>query len=226
MISSWVEGADGSDYSVAVLPMGVAVLPANDAAHVVTRIGDQVLDLYDIAMTELATEHLRPLLTSASLNSLLAAGRPVWTQLRASLTTWLSDPTYRDRVAPHLHPTNAVRMVMPFDVARLRRLLLLRAARAKRRRHLQARLPRPSRELEAPTDRLSRPSRHRRGQCHRHHPPPSSAESRATLPIRRSVPRPGSTSRLRWGSWWGRPSVLGHPCPAEPSPTTCSALSC
>ena len=46
MTGSWVEGADGSDYSVAVLPMGVAVLPADDAAHVVTRIGDQVLDLH------------------------------------------------------------------------------------------------------------------------------------------------------------------------------------
>ena len=49
MTSSWVEGADDSDYSAAVLPMGAAVLPGTDAARVVTRIGDQVLDLHDVA---------------------------------------------------------------------------------------------------------------------------------------------------------------------------------
>ena len=117
MTSSWVEGADGSDYSAAVLPMGVASLPGSDATHIVTRIGDQVLDLHGVASAGLAADDLRSLLTSGTLNDVLAAGRPIWTQLRATLTTWLSDPAYRDRVTPHLHPMSTARMVMPFDVA-------------------------------------------------------------------------------------------------------------
>ncbi|MCZ3389774.1 MAG: fumarylacetoacetase [Actinomycetia bacterium] len=117
MTSSWVEGTDGSDYSTAVLPMGVAVLPGNDAPHTVTRIGDQVLDLHDVARSGLGGDDLSPLLTTGTLNSVLAAGRPVWTQLRTTLTTWLSDPAYRERVTPHLHPTSTAHLVMPFEVA-------------------------------------------------------------------------------------------------------------
>ena len=46
---SWVPGADESDYSAATLPMGVAQLGAGGAPHLVTRIGDHVLDLHALA---------------------------------------------------------------------------------------------------------------------------------------------------------------------------------
>ncbi len=117
MTSSWVEGADGSDYSAAVLPMGVAVLPGESAPHTVTRIGDQLLDLNAIGLSGLARDDISALLTTGTLNHVLAAGRPVWRELRATLTTWLSDDTYRERVAPHLHPVSTARLVLPFEVA-------------------------------------------------------------------------------------------------------------
>jgi len=117
MTSSWVEGADESNYSLAVLPMGAAAFADGGTPHVVTRIGDQVLDLHALAQSGLVVDGLGDLTTAPSLNDLLAAGRSSWTQLRATLTNWLSDSAYRDRIAPHLHSTGAVRMVMPFDVA-------------------------------------------------------------------------------------------------------------
>ncbi len=117
MTSSWVEGADSSDYSAAVLPLGAAVVTGGDSPHLVTRIGDRVLDLHALVESGASTNGLEALLTAGTLNKLLAAGRPSWTQLRTTLTTWLSDPQYRAPVTPHLLPTASVQMVMPFEVA-------------------------------------------------------------------------------------------------------------
>jgi fumarylacetoacetase len=117
MTSSWVEGADSSDYSAAVLPLGAAVVTGSDSPHLVTRIGDRVLDLHALVESGASTKGLGALLTAGTLNKLLAAGRPSWTQLRTTLTSWLSDPQYRDPVTPHLLPTASVQMVMPFEVA-------------------------------------------------------------------------------------------------------------
>ncbi|MGB2838548.1 MAG: fumarylacetoacetase [Actinomycetes bacterium] len=117
MTSSWVSGADTSGFSADVLPLGVA-LPTNETArHIVTRIGDRVVDLHGLAQSGALDPTVSELLTTASLNPLMAAGRPTWTLLRQELTALLTDSAQRERVEPHLHPVNSFTMVMPFEVA-------------------------------------------------------------------------------------------------------------
>ena len=117
MTSSWIPGADSSGFSADVLPLGVAMHTGDEQARVVSRIGDQVVDVHALARTGVFDAALSPVLTRGSLNPLMAAGRPTWTRLRRDLTDLLTDPGYRERVEPHLHEADSLSMVMPFDVA-------------------------------------------------------------------------------------------------------------
>jgi fumarylacetoacetase len=93
----------------------------------VTRIGDHLLDLHALAQSGTtgsgaagsgaAGSDLTGLLTAGTLNPLLAAGRPAWTQLRATLTSWVTDPTFQSQVEPHLSPVGTAPLVLPFEVA-------------------------------------------------------------------------------------------------------------
>ena len=117
MTNSWVSGADTSGFSADVLPLGVALLGSTKAGHIVTRIGDSVVDLHGLAQSGALDPTVSEVLTAVSLNPLMAAGRPTWALLRQELTTLLTDSAQRERVEPHLHPTDSVTMVMPFEVA-------------------------------------------------------------------------------------------------------------
>ncbi|MYS22902.1 fumarylacetoacetate hydrolase [Streptomyces sp. DvalAA-14] len=79
--------------------------------------GDQVLDAGAAARATGAPAELTALLTAASLNPLLAAGRPVWTRVRAALTGWLTADRHRAAVEPCLIPRADVVLHLPFDVA-------------------------------------------------------------------------------------------------------------
>jgi fumarylacetoacetase len=88
----------------------------------VTRIGDHLLDLHALVQSGTtesgaAGSDLTALLTAGTLNPLLATGRPAWTQLRATLTSWVTDPSFRSKVEPHLSPVAAAPLVLPFEVA-------------------------------------------------------------------------------------------------------------
>ena len=117
MTSSWVSGADTSGFSADVLPLGVALQSNETARHIVTRIGDRVIDLHGLAQSGALDPSVSELLTTVSLNPLMAAGRPTWALLRQELTALLTDSVQRERVEPHLHPVNSCTMVMPFEVA-------------------------------------------------------------------------------------------------------------
>jgi fumarylacetoacetase len=117
MTGSWIPGADTSSFSTDVLPLGVAVRTSGHEAHVVSRIGDRVVDLHGLAQISAFDATLSALLTAGSLNPLMATGRPTWTRLRRKLTELLTDPEHREHVEPHLHPADSWSMEMPFDVA-------------------------------------------------------------------------------------------------------------
>lgn len=117
MTSSWVPGADASGFSADVLPLGVAQVTGQSATHMVSRIGDHVVDLHGLAQSGAFEATVSELLTASSLNPLMAAGRPTWTQLRQALTGLLTDSAQRERVEPHLRPADTSTMVMPFEVA-------------------------------------------------------------------------------------------------------------
>ncbi len=104
-------------------PFGLAALPygsytAADHAEVYrvgVAIGDRVLDLTT------ATDRLLPgrahLFRSGQLDEFLAAGDGSWHQVRADITRWLSDESFRPAIEDLLIPVSAVDLRLPFTVA-------------------------------------------------------------------------------------------------------------
>ena len=104
-------------------PFGLATLPYgsfSSAHHSARRrvgvaVGDRVLDL------STAAERLLPGraddFSSGSLDAFLAAGDMAWAQVRAALTSWLSEEHYRSAIEDLLVPAADVAMHLPFTVA-------------------------------------------------------------------------------------------------------------
>jgi fumarylacetoacetase len=104
-------------------PFGLAALPYGSytAAHhaeeyrIGVAIGDRVLDLTT------ACDRLLParthLFATGSLNDFLASGDGAWAQVRAELTSWLSDGYYREAVEDLLIPAASVNLRLPFTVS-------------------------------------------------------------------------------------------------------------
>lgn len=78
---------------------------SSDAAErsVGVRIGDHVLDAGGAAAA-LGSPYVT-VLARPSLNSLLAAGRTTWSDVRRALTAWVTVPAHREVVRPFLHPS-------------------------------------------------------------------------------------------------------------------------
>jgi fumarylacetoacetase len=111
---SWVDGADGSAYSVENLPYGVFAL-ADGEPRVGVRIGDFVLDLAAVEAAGLIDAD--GAFGTPTLNAFMALGRDVWDRVRARIADLVADASLRDRVEPHLVPVGDVRMKLPFEVA-------------------------------------------------------------------------------------------------------------
>ncbi len=114
--ADWLELTPDHPFGLAALPYG-----SYTAAHhaevyrIGVAVGDRVLDLTT------ATERLLPgrahLLTTGSLDPLLAAGHLAWAQLRTDLIQWLSMDKYRPAIEDLLWPAEAVELRLPFTVA-------------------------------------------------------------------------------------------------------------
>ena len=99
-------------------PPGVAFGVVAGAGHpgssrIVAPVGDG--GLLDVA--SLATAQRGPhadLLSAPNLDPLLAANRPVWTEVTQWLRSWLDDP---ERLTPHRLPSGGPDPVLPFTVA-------------------------------------------------------------------------------------------------------------
>lgn len=112
----WLEVSPDHLFGLAALPYG-----SYSAAHhteefrVGVAIGDHVLDLTS------AAERLLParahLFRSGTLDDFLAAGDLAWTQVRDSVTAWLSQDHFRTAVEDILVPAEAVSLQLPFTVA-------------------------------------------------------------------------------------------------------------
>ncbi len=112
---SWLAPANDSPFGVHNLPYGVFTAADRPGARRIgVRIGDFVLDAGAAARAAGAPSVL---LDADSLNPLLAAGRPVWTGVRASLTRWLTEESFRDALTPLLLPLAEVELHLPFEVA-------------------------------------------------------------------------------------------------------------
>ena len=108
--ASWVESAQGGDFPIQNLPLGIfSVGQRRRRAGV--AIGDFVLDL--MAITDLLDEEWREDLSQPVLNGWLARGPGAQRELRLRLSEILSDERYRDDVEPELIGQTEARMHVP-----------------------------------------------------------------------------------------------------------------
>ena len=109
-LTSWVETAQGSDFPIQNLPLGIFSV-GERRRHACVAIGDYVLDLVGIA--ELLDEQWRHDLTQPVLNSWLARGADAQRAMRERLAELLSDKQNRDDVESELIGQTEVRMHLP-----------------------------------------------------------------------------------------------------------------
>jgi fumarylacetoacetase len=107
---SWVRGAEGSDFPIENLPLGI-FSEAKGRRRPGVAIGDYVLDLAAIA--DLLDDDWREDLAQPVLNAWLARGRRANADLRERLSELLSDERYRDDVEPQLIGQSEVRLHVP-----------------------------------------------------------------------------------------------------------------
>ena len=124
----WVAGRSGSAYDVDNLPYGVfSDAPAREP-RVGVRIGDHVLDAVG-RWARRRRARRRP-----ALNPLMALGRATWdAHAGPGWSTLLTDDEHRGLVEPQLVPVDRRDDAPAVRGRRLRRLLLLAAARHQRR---------------------------------------------------------------------------------------------
>jgi len=109
-VKSWCESAEGSDFPIENLPLGIfSVGERRRRAGI--AIGDYVLDLAGIA--DLLDEDWREELSQPVLNGWLARGPEAQSVLRQRLQELLSDEKYRDEVEPQLVGQSEVRLHVP-----------------------------------------------------------------------------------------------------------------
>ena len=113
MLTSWVGGADGSGFPAEHLPFGVFGEPDGGLSRVGARIGDQVLDLAQLARDGLVAGPF----DQPSLNAFMAEGPARWRAVRAALTDLVCDVGARRSVAPALLPLDELTLYLPFRVA-------------------------------------------------------------------------------------------------------------
>src|SRR5690348_13585298 len=109
-LKSWVETAEGSDFPIQNLPLGIFSV-GERRRHAGVAIGDYVLDLMGIA--DLLDEDWREDLSQPVLNAWLSRGQGAQGRLRERLIELLSDERYRDDVEPELVGQTEVRMHLP-----------------------------------------------------------------------------------------------------------------
>ena len=109
-LTSWCESAQGSDFPIQNLPLGIFSVGQRRRRPCVA-IGDYVLDLVGIA--DLLDEDWREDLSQPVLNGWLSRGHEAQGGLRARLAELLSDERYRDDVEPELVGQTEVRLHVP-----------------------------------------------------------------------------------------------------------------
>lgn len=114
--ASWLAIPADHPFGLQTLPYGSFSSPRHPAQRRVgVAIGDQVLDLTTAAQRLLPGRAGD--FSSGSLDAFLAAGDGAWAQVRAALTSWLSDDYYRSAIEDLLVPAADVTLQLPFSVA-------------------------------------------------------------------------------------------------------------
>ncbi len=109
-LTSWCASAQGSDFPIQNLPLGIFSVGERDRRPGVA-IGDYILDLVGIA--GLLDEDWLKDLSQPVLNGWLARGHDAHSALRKRLQELLSDEKYRDEIEPQLVGQTEVRLHVP-----------------------------------------------------------------------------------------------------------------
>jgi fumarylacetoacetase len=109
-VKSWVDSAEGSDFPIHNLPLGIFSV-GQRRRRACVAIGDYVLDL--VGISDLLDDEWRADVSQPVLNSWLARGPEAQWALRERLAELLSDERYRDDVEPELVGQTEVRMHLP-----------------------------------------------------------------------------------------------------------------
>jgi fumarylacetoacetase len=118
VLSSWVDGADGSGFPAEHLPFGV-FSTGGSRPRVGVRIGDCVLDLARVSADGLVGIDAAGdgAFAARTLNPFLALGPETWRAVRGRVTELVCDPAARARVEPALVPLAAATLRLPIAVA-------------------------------------------------------------------------------------------------------------
>ncbi len=118
-LKSWVASANSetTDFPVQNLPFGVFTSAANSEPHVGVAIGDQIVDLYLLAISGLLDVNA-DLFAQANINGFMSLDQTVWSSTRARLSYLLSnqDPSTQDQVKPALVAQSSATMLLPIKV--------------------------------------------------------------------------------------------------------------
>jgi fumarylacetoacetase len=109
-LTSWVDSAQGSDFPIQNLPIGI-FSESKGRRRPGVAIGDYILDV--VAIQDLLDEDMHEDLSQPVLNGWLARGPEAHRALRRRLSEILSDDRYRDDVEPQLIGQSEVRMHVP-----------------------------------------------------------------------------------------------------------------
>ena len=98
---SWVASANAlnHDFPIQNLPFGIFTSQRQSQPHVGMAIGDQILDLAELAQSGLLKLSHPRVLQSSSLNAFIELGSATWSAVRAQVSALLrvDNPTLRDR---------------------------------------------------------------------------------------------------------------------------------
>ncbi|MGY1604215.1 fumarylacetoacetase [Geodermatophilus sp. SYSU D00815] len=105
---TWLDLPDGTGFGLDNLPYGVFSARGGPRRTGIA-VGEHVLDLGGL------TED--PVHRTGSLNEFLALGPRAWREQREQVTDWLTGPSHRRAVEPHLIPRAEVALHLPVEVA-------------------------------------------------------------------------------------------------------------
>jgi fumarylacetoacetase len=111
-MGSWVRSAEGSDFPLENLPLGV-FRRADGKACVATAIGEWIFDLRGAADGHVIPGEIAVACRETTLNRLMAMGGEASRALRAWLMDLLTDEKARARVEPLLVPRAGAQMLLP-----------------------------------------------------------------------------------------------------------------
>lgn len=116
-MKSWIDIPEHSDFSIYNIPFGIG--RRGDSTFVCTRIGDQVLNLYQLSQTGFFKGIVadNDVFNQSSLNAFIALGKPVTNEVRTRLQETLSNEHSPLRNQSNLFvPFRSVSMQLPVNI--------------------------------------------------------------------------------------------------------------